>query len=40
MPKTDEGVFLRFDDVKKSYDQKTLVVKGFDMGVQEGEFIT
>lgn len=32
--------FLRFDNVKKSYDQKKLVVKGFDMGVKEGEFIT
>ncbi len=32
--------FLRFDNVKKSYDQKNLVVKGFDMDVQEGEFIT
>ena len=35
-PKT----FLRFEDVKKSYDQQNLVVKGFDMDVQEGEFIT
>lgn len=33
-------VFLRFDNVKKSYDQKNLVVKGFDMDVQDGEFIT
>ncbi len=32
--------FLRFDDVKKSYDQKNLVVKGFNMDVKEGEFIT
>ncbi len=32
--------FLRFDNVKKSYDQKNLVVKGFDMDVKEGEFIT
>ncbi|MCJ7873174.1 ABC transporter ATP-binding protein [Marinovum sp. 2_MG-2023] len=32
--------FLKFDDVKKSYDQKNLVVKGFNMDVQEGEFIT
>lgn len=38
----DQGseVFLRFDNVKKSYDQKNLVVKGFDMDVQDGEFIT
>jgi putative spermidine/putrescine transport system ATP-binding protein len=33
-------VFLNFDNVKKSYDQKSLVVKGFDMDVEEGEFIT
>lgn len=32
--------FLRFDNVKKSYDQKNLVVKGFDMNVKKGEFIT
>lgn len=32
--------FLRFDGVKKSYDQKNLVVKGFDMDVAQGEFIT
>lgn len=32
--------FLRFDNVKKSYDQKSLVVKGFDIEVQKGEFIT
>lgn len=32
--------FLSFDNVKKSYDQKNLVVKGFDMDVQQGEFIT
>lgn len=31
---------MRFDDVKKSYDQKNLVVKGFNMDVKEGEFIT
>jgi putative spermidine/putrescine transport system ATP-binding protein len=32
--------FLRFDEVKKSYDQKSLVVKGFNIDVREGEFIT
>lgn len=39
---TDIGsdTFLRFDNVKKSYDQKKLVVKGFDMDVRQGEFIT
>ncbi|WP_223426284.1 ABC transporter ATP-binding protein [Tateyamaria pelophila] len=34
------ATFLRFDNVKKSYDQKNLVVKGFDMDVRQGEFIT
>ncbi|MEJ6403037.1 ABC transporter ATP-binding protein [Yoonia sp. 2307UL14-13] len=38
--KTAADVFLAFDDVKKSYDQKVLVVKGFDMQVEQGEFIT
>ncbi len=32
--------FLQFIDVKKSYDHKTLVVKGFSLDVAEGEFIT
>ena len=31
---------LRFQDVKKSYDQKHLVVKGFSLDVAKGEFIT
>ncbi|UWQ21945.1 ABC transporter ATP-binding protein [Jannaschia sp. W003] len=35
-----EGAFLTFDDVKKSYDQKSLVVKGYSMAVERGEFIT
>ncbi len=32
--------FLRFIDVKKSYDQRHLVVKGFNLDVAKGEFIT
>lgn len=36
----ESDIFLRFDNVKKSYDQKNLVVKGFEMDVKEGEFIT
>ena len=32
--------FLRFVGVKKSYDRRTLVVKGFDLDVAKGEFIT
>ena len=40
MGSTSAEPFLRFDDVKKTYDQKVLVVKGFSMDVREGEFIT
>ena len=40
MKDTGPETFLRFDNVKKSYDQKHLVVKGFDMDVRDGEFIT
>jgi putative spermidine/putrescine transport system ATP-binding protein len=40
MKDTNTDTFLRFDNVKKSYDQKNLVVKGFDMDVRQGEFIT
>ena len=32
--------FLRFIEVKKNYDRKVLVVKGFDLDVAKGEFIT
>jgi len=32
--------FLCFNNVKKSYDQKTLVVKDFNLNVAEGEFLT
>ena len=36
----DASRFLQFLDVKKSYDQKVLVVKGFSLDVAKGEFIT
>ena len=39
-PDTGSEGFLRFVDVKKSYDRKTLVVKGFSLDVAKGEFIT
>ena len=39
MKDTKAETFLRFDNVKKSYDQENLVVKGVDMNLQEGEFI-
>lgn len=32
--------YLVFDQVKKTYDQKTLVVKDFSLNVAKGEFIT
>ncbi|PMN90186.1 ABC transporter ATP-binding protein [Enterovibrio norvegicus] len=32
--------FVRFDNVQKSYDGRSLVVKGFDLDIQQGEFIT
>lgn len=32
--------YLQFTDVKKSYDQKILVVKDFSLDVAKGEFIT
>ena len=36
----ESDAFLRFVGVKKSYDRKVLVVKGFDLDVSRGEFIT
>ena len=39
-PSVGSEGFLRFIDVKKSYDRKTLVVKGFNLDVTKGEFIT
>jgi putative spermidine/putrescine transport system ATP-binding protein len=35
-----EAAFVRFDNVQKSYDGETLVVKGFNLDVASGEFIT
>ena len=32
--------YLRFDQVQKSYDQKSLVVKAFNLDVRRGEFLT
>ncbi len=36
---TDQG-FLTFTKVQKSYDQKTLVVRDFNLSVDRGEFVT
>jgi putative spermidine/putrescine transport system ATP-binding protein len=40
MPLDTSNAFLKFDAVKKSYDQKSLVVKDFSLDVAEGEFLT
>ncbi len=40
MPFDNDDNFLRFDSVKKSYDQKTLVIKDFSLNVARGEFVT
>ena len=39
MSSESNGSFLQFKNVKKSYDQKTLVVKDFNLDVAKGEFI-
>lgn len=40
MPETNEGEFLKFANVRKTYDQKTLVVKDFNLHIRQGEFVT
>ncbi len=40
MTDCSESTFLRFDKVQKSYDQKNLVVKDFNLDIPEGEFLT
>ena len=32
--------FVRFENVDKSYDGKLLVVKGLNLDIAEGEFVT
>ena len=32
--------FVKFENVDKSYDGKVLVVKGLNLDISEGEFIT
>ncbi|WP_427981958.1 ABC transporter ATP-binding protein [Agarivorans sp.] len=32
--------YVRFVDVKKSYDQRSLVVKNFNLDIKKGEFVT
>ncbi len=38
MSKNDH--FVRFENVDKSYDGKLLVVKGLNLDIAEGEFVT
>ena len=40
MEQTGKEDFLRFANVRKTYDQKTLVVKDFNLDVKQGEFVT
>ncbi|NYT86213.1 ABC transporter ATP-binding protein [Pollutimonas harenae] len=40
MEQEDKEEFLRFANVKKTYDQKALVVKDFSLDVKQGEFVT
>lgn len=35
-----DSLFLKFQNVKKTYDQKNLVVKDFNLDVKKGEFVT
>jgi putative spermidine/putrescine transport system ATP-binding protein len=39
-PQAATDPFLTFRNVKKTYDQKSLVVKDFNLEVKEGEFVT
>lgn len=40
MASSNDNVFLQFSGVKKTYDQRTLVVKDFNLEVNQGEFVT
>ena len=35
-----EDIFVRFEEVQKSYDGETLVVKNLNLDIQRGEFVT
>ncbi|MEH6473101.1 MAG: ABC transporter ATP-binding protein [Halopseudomonas sp.] len=37
---TSDDQYVRFVNVKKSYDQKNLVVKDFNLDIKKGEFVT
>ncbi len=36
----EKDVLVRFDDIQKSYDGETLVIKSLNMDVERGEFLT
>lgn len=40
MPSNSKDQYVQFVNVKKSYDQKNLVVKNFNLDIKEGEFVT
>ncbi|MFT4609414.1 MAG: putative spermidine/putrescine transport system ATP-binding protein [Cellvibrionaceae bacterium] len=40
MPSNLNDQYVQFVNVKKSYDQKNLVVKDFNLDIREGEFVT
>jgi putative spermidine/putrescine transport system ATP-binding protein len=40
MPSNLNAQYVQFVNVKKSYDQKNLVVKDFNLDIREGEFVT
>ena len=37
---SEQEVFVQFQDVQKSYDGETLVVKSFNLDIYRGEFLT
>jgi ABC-type multidrug transport system fused ATPase/permease subunit len=39
-PMTGETPLVRFENIQKSYDGETLVVKDFNLDVAPGEFVT
>src|ERR1700754_773399 len=40
MTDRESGAFVEFVDVAKTYDGETLVVRGLDLAIRQGEFLT
>ena len=40
MAESNQNAYVRFENVQKSYDGETLVVKDFNLDVESGEFLT